>query len=652
MIDENDFYDMLPLEYSRDCIFVHQCYMSLFSGMLNWIGDVLYPRFKYKVITTYDKAVEVFTKKKQNIDGQTQTAFLPALTLDPILDFSNDERAGRFPWMFRNLVPGGGKVWNRIKLTDQGVCITPMFTRYQGTVEVTGWFTSMYDLMDFRTTLIQYCNGYQRWIRPDFFWTHLILPKEIFNHEGPEGKLDWSSVNPEIITLSTTGTREYALPFQLDAIWRLDSFGDATTKMGADQIAEYKCQANFTWECNIPTFIKMENYRYPIHKINFNIGLTPTEAKYPIKMDYSLFTKVNPLRDLTDICKKMVVYNIADENIKPLIKIQDDMCDSYPDVYMPYNHYVCGKVYDIEKLTDPEEIKLIDSILIIDKYDESYLPYIRRCRGLVSKNDTKKSLKFLTIVRDNNISLLYNIKDIKLFNALKSLHGKDITFDVLGKMVYKDIQPIKGFDYTTDISKFKFSHNIVNIIKRYKLKKYLNKEYTLPFGEININKKITDDIYIPCEQFEGQEGVNEYYLSKIVNNSVKDEFNLKINRYDFNYFTVQGNKLIIDPNRIRIKDGDIISLYKNLGVEEVMIRLIMNYKMTRDDELNYYSKKKFLEVDISECRKIDNDTIQCISYAGLMNKDIDFLIDNINKKIIFKIEPQRDCYIQIFGAPI
>ena len=89
-----------------------------------------------------------------------------------------------------------------------------------------------------------------------------------------------------------------------------------------------------------------------------------------------------------------------------------------------------------------------------------------------------------------------------------------------------------------------------------------------------------------------------------------------------------------------------------MGVEEVMIRLIMNYKMTRDDELNYYSKKKFLEVDISECRRIDNDTIQCISYAGLMNKDIDFIIDNINKKIIFKIEPQRDCYIQIFGAPI
>ena len=652
MIDENDFYEMLPMEYSRDCIFVHQTFMSLFSGMLNWIGDVLYPRFKYKVITTYDKAVEVFTKKKQNIDGMTQAQFLPALTLDPMLDFSNDERAGRFPWMFRNLVPGGGKLWNSIKLTDQGVCITPMFTRYQGTVEVTGWFTSMYDLIDFRTTLIQYCNGYQRWIRPELFWTHLILPKEIFEHVGPEGKLDWSAINPEIITLSTTGTKEYALPFQLDAIWRLDSFGDATTKMGADQIAEYKCQANFTWECNIPTFIKVENYKYRLEKINLNVGLTPAEAKYPMHVDYRLLTKINPIHDLTEMSKHMAIYNIADEDIKPLIKIQSDMCDSYPDTYQFYNHYVCGKVYDIDKLTSPEQITDIDSILVIERYEDDYLPYILRCRGLVSKNDTQKSLKLMGIIRDNNISALFDIHDEKLFKSFKSLHNKDVTFDVLGRMVYKDKQPIQRFEYNSNFKKFTFSHNIINIIKKYKLRKYLNKEYKLPFGEVNINKKIIDKSYIPCEQFEGVDGINTYKLHRIVNNTCKDDFNLKINRYDFKYFDIKGDTLIIDPDRIRIKDGDIISLYRNINTDEVLIRLIMNYKMTKEDELNYYTKKQKLEVDISNCRRIDETTLQCISYNGLMNQDIDFIVDNVNKKIVFNIEPHRDSYIQIFGSVI
>ena len=74
--------------------------------------------------------------------------------------------------------------------------------------------------------------------------------------------------------------------------------------------------------------------------------------------------------------------------------------------------------------------------------------------------------------------------------------------------------------------------------------------------------------------------------------------------------------------------------------------------MTRDDELNYYSKKQKLEIDISDCRKVDESTIQCVSYIGLMNQDIDFLVDNSNKKIVFNIEPHRDCYIQIYGSPI
>ena len=649
MIDESEFSGMLPKVYTRNTIFVHQCFMSLFSGMLSWIGDKLYPRFKYKVITTYDKAVEVFKKKQQNVDGSVQTNFLPALTLDPVLDFSNEERGGRFMWMFNNLDPTG-KMWNRIKLTDQGVCVTPMFTRYQGTVDVTGWFTSMYDLIDYRTTLIQYCNGYQRWIRPELFWTHLILPKEIFNHEGPEGKLDWSAINPEIITLSTTDTKEYALPFQLDAIWRLDSFSDATNKMGADQIAEYKCTSTFTWECNIPTFIKVENYKYPIEKIQLNIGLTPTQALYPIHSNYSLFVKANPLYDIASMCEYMPIYNIGDENIKPLIKIQDDMCYSYPDTYQHYNHYVCGKVYDIEKLNNPEQITCIDSILVIDKYNENYLPYIRRCRGLISRFDGKQSFNLMNIVKQYNISFLGDIKDIKLFNSFKKLNGKNVTLDVIGGMVFKDIQPVKKFTPESDFKSFTFSHNINKIIKKYRERRILEKEYKMSIGEININKKITEKKYVPCEQFEGIEGINRYRLHRIVNSNCVENFHLKINRSDFNYFTIEGYDLVIDPDKIRIKDGDIISLYRDFECEEVTIRLIQNYKISKDDEANYYNKKQKIEVDISDCRKVDTSTIQCVSYNGLLNQTIDFIVDKDNKKIIFNIEPHRDSYIQIFGA--
>ena len=46
---------------------------------------------------------------------------------------------------------------------------------------------------------------------------------------------------------------------------------------------------------------------------------------------------------------KTAYNSLADENIKPLIKMQDDMCDSYPNTYQEYNHYVCGKLLDIDK---------------------------------------------------------------------------------------------------------------------------------------------------------------------------------------------------------------------------------------------------------------------------------------------------------------
>jgi hypothetical protein len=328
------------------------------------------------------------------------------------------------------------------------------------------------------------------------------------------------------------------------------------------------------------------------------------------------------------------------------------MCYSYPDTYQQYNHYVCGKVFDIEKIEDINEIDDIDSILVIDKYEESYLPYVRRCRGLVSRFDGKQSFNLMNIVKQYNISFIGDIKDYKLFESFKKLHGKNITFDVLGKMVYKDKQPIVKFTPESDFKKFTFSHNINRIIKEYRLRKILSKEYNMPFGEINLAKKIREHKYIPCEQFEGIEGVNRYRLHKIVNSNCKDSFHLKINRYDFNYFTIEGYDLIIDPDKITIKDGDIISLYRDYNCDEVSVSLIQNYKISKEDELNYYKNQKKIEVDISDCRKIDKETIQCVSYNGLLNQTVDFVVDNINKKIIFNIEPQRDSYIQIFGATI
>ena len=71
-----------------DVLYVHESFSSLFHGMLNWFSTIFEPRFAYKVISTYDKAVQFFRSKQTARDGTIQTNILPSITLDPNLDFS------------------------------------------------------------------------------------------------------------------------------------------------------------------------------------------------------------------------------------------------------------------------------------------------------------------------------------------------------------------------------------------------------------------------------------------------------------------------------------------------------------------------------------------------------------------------------------
>lgn len=650
MINESDFENSIPQEYSSDIVYTHSCFMSLFSGMLNWIADVLYPRIQYKVISTYDKAVEVFKKKQQNVDGQVNTNFLPALTLDPVLDFSNEERAGRFYWMFKNLDHRWYlKPWKTIRLVKQGAAITPMFTRYQGTVEVTAWLTSIYEYIDYRTRLIQYCGGYQRWIRPECFWTHLILPEEIAKaHTGDHGPINWDAINPDLIILETTTERVLALPFQLDAIWRLDSCGDSSQKMGGDQIAEYKCNATFTWECNIPTFIRFQDYQYPIETIKLNVGMTPAQAKYPLRNGFSIFKKIDPYRNIIRLVNMRCIYNIDDKTAKPAIVIPPDSCKSYPETYLDFCHYVVGKLYDIKKLNDPDDIKDIESILVIDEYKDEYLPYIRRCRGLITKYDNEKNVDLMYLIKNYKISTIYDIKNEQLFNAILTLHGKDITFDPLGLVIYLGKHKVKRWKATDDFSEFTFNHNIISILKRFNLEDDLKNEYMLPVGSLNIQTILSSKPVIDCLKFNCTQDQHEFTMPFLIPESCKKDFSIKVNNKLITEYNIEDFKIILN-DKITINEGDSVKLCRNCETKLEMVRLICNHQMTRQDEIDYITSKKLIEIDTSDFPRFDPESLYCISYNGLMNKESDYIYDEQNKTITFKIEPHRDCFIQIFG---
>ena len=64
MIDEKLIHNVV-----KENLYVHDVFSSLFRGVLNWFQDGFDQRFNYKVISTYDKAVQFFNQKRRKKDG-------------------------------------------------------------------------------------------------------------------------------------------------------------------------------------------------------------------------------------------------------------------------------------------------------------------------------------------------------------------------------------------------------------------------------------------------------------------------------------------------------------------------------------------------------------------------------------------------------
>ena len=646
MINENDFVKkQLDKSFTYPSLYVHNCFSSMFHGILNWISSEFYPRFNYKVITTYDKAVEFFNKKIKNPDGEVQTAVLPCVSLDPVLDFSNEERAGRFLWMFENYDPLHGKyLFPQINLKEQGVTITPVFSRYQGTAELTFWFESIYELIDFRVKLIQYCGGYGRWIRPKFFWTHLILPKELIEFEGPEGKLDWSATNEKIIQLETTNTKEYAYPFLLNSIWKLDSFGDSSTKMGGEQVSEWKLSASFTWEAMIPTFIRLDNYEYEDIQIKSTIGTAQTYTAQPLITGVKLLQKLSNVDGLKNYLKSICcIHNIEDNGETPIIKFDDSMCRSYPTEYQPYNHYVCGKVVLLNFLKSPDDITDKNTILVFERYLPQYDPYLRKCKGAISRYDTVGS-EFYNFCVQNRLSFMYNIKEDNIYNILKNLHGKIVTFDPIGQMIYSGSRNIIKYDSMYDKNeldeKFVFNDNLLKMINRYNLRNELDSsDFILESSNVLSTGDLVDKI---CEISNPKE--KRYELPYIISKDMNIEILINDKKLMKHEFFIENQQYLILKNSDPISSGDIIYLVrKDMSITKTL-NLYCDYAITRQDEKNYYIDKKYISIDVPKGTVIDD--VICCSYMGKLEPYSEYILKD--DKLYFHMEPMRDRVIQVF----
>jgi hypothetical protein len=258
----------LNREGRRDIyMFIHNVYANFFKDALDYFSLHLYPRFEYKVVGTYDKAVE-YLNKQCELNREADKPNLPALILNPSGDFdlADANAGGRQLWRFPNLAPGMIKRIFDPVYQDENVEIDVGFIRMQGDLELLMLSNSFYEYCDLKMLFLQIFGGYERWIYPQFFTTFIILPEELVNYRytneytGLSYVLDWESAGAYDKLVKTIARNELVLPCRIKPTYKLTSISDGSNRYGgADQIADWRLTATIRYEIEIPAFLVLQS---------------------------------------------------------------------------------------------------------------------------------------------------------------------------------------------------------------------------------------------------------------------------------------------------------------------------------------------------------------------------------------------------------
>jgi len=643
-------YDKQSREHqTTNLYFTHNCFGSFFNGVLNWFSDDFYPRFNYKVIGSYDKAVEFFKKKKElgtdNISGN----LLPSITLDPMLDFSNAEQGGKFLWQYSRYAPAMGvRLWNSIDLKEQNILVTPVFSRYQGTYEVTFWLSSIYELMDFRVALLQFCGGFNRWCRPEFFWSYLILPDTVENYEKDDGtKIDWGNTLSDMMHVETINKHRRVVPITLDPMWKLESFSDASTKYGGDTIAEYKLTASFSYEVNLPTYIVVSENVDPTLTLSLSLG--STYSKYPLISPYKILQAVENSPDANKFFDaNFSFYRIEDEILERDNLIIECSSNSfvYPDKVKSWNHILSGelKYVNDEFISDPlNTVKRCD-IMIIDSYKKEYLPYIRKASCVISVSDNTASEFYMKCSSLFKPCICHITDDER--DAILPYVNQTITVDSRRRRIYRDDLIVIAVDKTDPVASFQ----ALQIIKEedpeaYEEAKIKAKDGNLPYdvpevrGQENISrmkKRLISDF---------TDGVQtQFPLGYILDDKNAEALLIYV---DDELVSQGTDYTIVDYSIIKFDIAPVRGSTIYVGGEYLVLKeskLVAIYEFTEGDLENIETP---IEVDLPQ--PIDRaENIILVSYTGKLNYEQDYTLDFDRNVACLNIKPIVGEIVQFF----
>ena len=247
--------------------FIHNVFGHFFNDMMEYFSTTLYPRFEYRVVGTYDKAVEYLSKRTQ-YDRETDQPMLPALILNPSGEFSpaDANAGGKQYWRYPNLAPTMIKrIFDPI-YQDDHLIMHAGFIRIKGEFELIMLLNSFYEYCDLRMLFINYFGGNDRIIYPRFFSSFIIIPDDFLTYQytneytGTSYNIDWTTANASNQLVRSTAQNEVVLPLNVKPQISMVSMGDGSNRYGGpDKIAEWRLTVTVNYEIEMPNYLILES---------------------------------------------------------------------------------------------------------------------------------------------------------------------------------------------------------------------------------------------------------------------------------------------------------------------------------------------------------------------------------------------------------
>ena len=423
--------------------YINNCVGMFYRGILNYFASELYP-FHYKVIATYNKAVEFFNKKKE--EGQEiDTQILPSITLDPSGEFLPDERSGRFMWQYPNLYPSfGAKLFDPI-YKDNQIVITPVFTRFTGTLEMICWLSSVYEYIDFRTLIIMWSGGINRVVRPEHLWSYIVLPDEILDYEyknilnvGEQPyQIDWRSTDAVVTLIRNMNQERIVYPVLLSPWLQIESISDGSQKHPGTDLASYKLSISFRYEIDLPTFIHAKS-DWKLENIQVAVEMGDVHTQYGLE---------SPVEQLAESQNKDVGFQLQDLKIfqvdpnqahNAIKLVEGDFITSRPkssDI-IEWNPIATGRLVFINNQSDWNTIEPGD-IIYSSSFNDNVLSQMRLANGFISANENLCTyVKSKASLLQKSVIMNLTPMQVQVLQNLPS--GTNITIDPYTKRIYRE----------------------------------------------------------------------------------------------------------------------------------------------------------------------------------------------------------------------